>query len=279
MSLVRADGFCVIDQMSEGIEAGETAPIELYRSTEEIEHTVVVVGSHDLILDLIADMMASGGEGAGKIARPAHLASSHVGSMAGLLALRRGECHIAPTHLLDEQTGIYNVSWIKNTMVGRDVRLIKGVGRVQALIVQKRNPLGISTVADLCRCRYINRQRGAGTRLFLDYQLKKMGIESGGIEGYNREAATHMAVAAAIQGGSADAGMGIASAARALDLGFIPLGEEEYDFAVLPEFLELDEMKIFLDILKSPAFHRRLEELGGYTWTRAGEIITIETRT
>ena len=163
--------------------------------------------------------------------------------------------------------------------------LIKGLGRIQGLIVPKGNPLGISSVADLCRgsqvneprVRYINRQRGAGTRLFLDHQLKKLGLDHCSIEGYDREAATHMAVAAAVQGGSADAGIGIASAAKAMDLGFIPLGEEEYDFAILPHFLELKEMKIFLDILKSPAFHRRLEELavGAYSWESAGEIVQI----
>jgi putative molybdopterin biosynthesis protein len=130
-------------------------------------------------------------------------------------------------------------------------------------------------VEDLPSCRYINRQRGAGTRIFLDYMLKKAGINPGNIEGYEREAATHMAVAAAVQGGSADAGIGIASAAKAMGLGFIPLGEEEYDFAVLPAFLELQAMNIFLALLKSPGFHCRLEELGGYTWEKAGEIRTI----
>jgi putative molybdopterin biosynthesis protein len=193
--------------------------------------------------------------------------------MAGLMALKRGECHIAPIHLLDEETGTYNASWLKNTFPDGNVCLIKGVGRIQGLIIPKGNPLGIKSAADLCRCRYINRQKGAGTRLFLDYQLKKAGIDSGGIDGYNREAATHMAVAAAVQGGSADAGMGIASAAKALGLDFIPLGEEEYDFALRPHFLNLKETAVFLDILKSPAFHRRLEELGGYTWEKAGEIM------
>jgi putative molybdopterin biosynthesis protein len=271
MSLVRADGFCVIRQQSEGIEAGETATVELCRSMEEIDRTLVAIGSHDLILDLIADMMASGGN--------ACLASTHVGSMAGLMALKRGECHIAPIHLLDEESGSYNSSWLENTFAGESVSLVKGLGRIQGLIVPRNNPLGIQSVADLCRCRrarYINRQRGAGTRLFLDFLLKKAGIESGSIDGYGREAATHMAVAAAVQGGSADVGMGIASAAKALNLGFIPLGEEEYDFAVLPRFLELKEMEIFLDILKSPAFHRRLEELGGYSWDRAGQIVHIK---
>ena len=280
MSLVRADGFCVIDQQSEGIEAGETAPIELYRPLEEIDRTLVAVGSHDLILDLIADMMAVSGCGA-------WLASTHVGSLAGLAALKRGESHIAPIHLLDEETGCYNRSWVTNTLPG-EVSLIKGVGRVQGLIIQKGNPLGIQSIADLCRSgskvrepkvRYINRQRGAGTRLFLDHLLKKAGLDSGSIDGYAREAATHMAVAAAVQGGSADAGMGIAPAAKALGLDFIPLGEEEYDFAVLPGFLELDEMHIFINILKSPQFHQQLEELGrpfnAYTWSRAGEIVHL----
>ncbi|MCL2318681.1 MAG: molybdopterin biosynthesis protein, partial [Treponema sp.] len=270
MSLVRADGFCVISQQSEGIEAGETAPVELYRSPEEIEHTLVAAGSHDLILDLMADMMASGENSAGRIA---YLASTHVGSMAGLLALKRGECHLAPTHLLDEETGIYNVPWLKKMFAAGEVCLIKGVGRIQGLMVARGNPLGIGSLADLVRCRYINRQKGAGTRLLLDYLLKKQGIDAGSINGYAREAATHMAAAAAIQGGSADAGMGIASAARALDLDFIPLGNEEYDFAVLPRFLELEETGIFLDILKSPAFHKKLGELGGYSRERAGEII------
>jgi putative molybdopterin biosynthesis protein len=268
MSLVRADGFCVIDQNSEGIEAGDTATIELCRSLDEIEHTLVSTGSHDLILDIIADMMAANGT--------AYLASTHVGSMAGLTALKRGECHIAPVHLLDEETGTYNTRLVKNIFPDTDVYLIKGVGRIQGIIIPPDNPLGIKSAADLCRCRYINRQRGAGTRLFLDYTLKKAGIDPGSIDGYNREAATHMAVAAAVQSGSADAGMGIASAAKAMNLGFIPLGEEEYDFATLPDFLELQEVKIFLNILKSDIFHQKLEELGGYSWSRAGEIVGVK---
>jgi putative molybdopterin biosynthesis protein len=273
MSLVRADGFCVISQNSEGIEAGETAPIELYRSLDEINRTLVSVGSHDLILDIIADMMAAGMSAKGI----AYMASTHVVSMAGLMALKRGECHIAPVHLLDEETGVYNNSWLKNTFPDGKVSLIKGVGRIQGLIIAKGNPLGIASIADLIRCSYINRQKGAGTRLFLDYQLKKAGLDPVSINGYNREAATHMAVAAAVKSGSADAGMGIASAAKAMDLDFIPLGEEEYDFAICSPFLELRETEIFLDILKNPVFYRRLEELaaGAYSWDKAGELINF----
>jgi putative molybdopterin biosynthesis protein len=262
MSLVRADGFCVIDQQSEGIEAGETAPVELYRPLSEIERTLVCTGSHDLILDVIADMMAG----------PAFLSSTHVGSMAGLMALKRGECHIAPIHLLDAESGTYNTPYLRRIFPETPVALIRGVGRIQGIMVKKGNPLGIGSVADLPACRYINRQRGAGTRLFLDYKLKQAGIAPERISGYDREAATHMAVAAAVESGGADAGMGIASAAAALGLGFIPLGEEEYDFALYPRFLELPQLRLFRETLQSAAFHTRLAELGGYTWEGCGNI-------
>jgi putative molybdopterin biosynthesis protein len=268
MSLARADGFCVIDQNSEGIEAGETAQIKLFRSLDDIERTVVSIGSHDLILDILADLMAE--------TRNAYLASTHVGSMAGLMALRRGESHIAPLHLLDEASGDYNISYLKQIFPGQPMTLVKGVGRVQGLIVKKGNPLGIKALEDLPRCQYINRQRGAGTRLLLDYRLKLAGISPGRIAGYDREAATHMAVAAAVQSGSADAGMGISAAAAALDLGFIPLGDEEYDFAVPPRFLELPQIQVFLEVLRSPGFLRRLAGTGGYTWSRCGELVFVD---
>jgi len=182
-----------------------------------LEHTVVSIGSHDIILDVIADLLPTLYSGI-------HLSSSHVGSMGGLLALRNGEAHMAPIHLLDENTGVYNVPVIKNLFTDRQIALIKGVGRTQGIMVKKGNPLGIKGIEDLPRCRYVNRQRGAGTRLLFDYKLKSLGIQPSGIEGYTREAATHMAVAAAIQGGSADTGMGVLSAAKAMDLDFIPVG-------------------------------------------------------
>jgi putative molybdopterin biosynthesis protein len=263
MSLVRADGFCIIAQNSEGIEAGNSAPVELYRPLHEIERTLVCTGSHDLILDIIADMMTLSGS---------FLSSTHVGSMAGLMALRRGECHLAPIHLLDETTGEYNRPVMRNLFNGILMSLVKGVGRVQGLIVQKGNPLMLRSVADIANCRYINRQRGAGTRLFLDYKLKEAGLLPEAVNGYDREAATHMAVAAAVQSGSADAGMGIFSAASALSLDFIPLGNEAYDFALPSRFLELPFTRQFITILQSDAFHQRLAELGGYTWERCGEV-------
>jgi putative molybdopterin biosynthesis protein len=269
MSLVRADGFCVIEQNREGIEAGEETAVTLCRPLSEIQRTIVSIGSHDLILDVISDLL-NARDGA-------HLAGTHVGSLAGLMALKRGESHIAPTHLLDEKTGEYNTRYVREIFGEQSVALIKGVGRVQGLIVQKRNPLRLTGADSVARtsARYVNRQRGAGTRLFFDYLLAKEGIAARQINGYEREAATHMAVAAAVQSGSADAGMGIMSAASALDLGFIPLGDEEYDFAVYKKNLESKEITLFLQILKSPEFHKKLDQLGGYTCNRIGEIVLV----
>ncbi len=268
MSLVRADGFCVIDQNSEGVEAGETVEVELYRDIEEIEHTVVSIGSHDLILDFLADLMPLSYPGT-------FLSSTHVGSMAGLMALKRGETHIAPTHLLDEETGVYNVSYLKKLFPGKRMALIKGVKRIQGIIVQKGNPKGIRGIEDLTRVTYVNRQRGAGTRVLLDYRLKTAGIRPEEIDGYDKEAATHMAVAALVKNGGADAGMGIYSAAHAMDLDFIPVGEEEYDFAIEQESLELEEIKKFLEVLKSSAFAQKAREAGGYDISHAGEVARL----
>ncbi len=267
MSLVRADGFCVIPQNSEGVEAGEPVEVELYRSMDEIDHTVVAIGSHDLILDVMADLMPSCFPGN-------YLSSTHVGSMGGLMALRRGEAHIAPTHLLDEETGSYNIPVLKK-LFSEPMALIKGVDRIQGILVAKGNPLGIRGIEDLPGVRYVNRQRGAGTRVLLDYKLKQAGIAPEDIRGYEREAATHMAVAAAIAGGSADAGMGIESAARAMDLDFVEVGPEEYDFAVPVRFLELPHVRCFLEVLKSREFAERVQQLGGYSLRQTGEIIYL----
>ena len=264
MSLVRADGFCVIDQNCEGVEAGEKVKISLYRDPEEIAHTVVVTGSHDLILDVAADLMPLMHSGM-------HLSSTHVGSMGGLMALKRGEAHMAPIHLLDEGDGSYNDSYVKR-LFQEPVAIVTGVQRIQGIMVKKGNPLGIHGIEDLKACRFVNRQRGAGTRLLLDYQMKKSGILPEMITGYDREASTHMAVAALVASDSADAGMGILSAARSMELDFIPVGEEWYEFAIPEAFFELPHVQAFLDVLKSRRFAEEVTGLGGYGMEKTGEI-------
>ena len=269
MSLVRADGFCIIPQNSEGYEAGETVEVELYKNLDEIENTLVSIGSHDMIMDVIGDMMASQYHNL-------FLSSTHVGSMGGLMALQRGETVIAPTHLLNEEDGRYNEAVLKQLFGSGRVALIKGVSRIQGIMVKKGNPLNIHGVEDLTRVRYVNRQRGAGTRVLLDYKLKQAGIRPEEIDGYDKEAATHMAVAALVASEEMDAGMGIRPAADAMGLDFIEVGMEEYDFAIDRQNLQLPQVQAFLEILRSPAFHEKLAQLGAYGWDQAGTLILID---
>jgi len=228
----------------------------------------VAIGSHDLILDVMADLLPCMYPGN-------YLSSTHVGSMGGLMALKRGEAHLAPTHLLDEETGEYNIAILKKLFAGEKMALVKGVERIQGIIVKKGNPLGIHEIEDLRGLNYVNRQRGAGTRVLFDYKLKEAGISPEEIHGYDREAATHMAVAAAVSGGDADAGMGIQSAARAMGLDFIEIGREEYDFAIPVRFLDFPPVQHFLAVLKSREFAERVEKLGGYGLARTGEILYL----
>lgn len=269
MSLVRSDGFCIIEQSSEGYDAGEIVDVELCRDRDEIESTVVIIGSHDLILDVMADIMPETCAGM-------NISSTHVGSMGGLMALRRGEAHMAPVHLLDEETGEYNVSYIKE-IFNEPMALIKGVERIQGLMVKKGNPEGINGIEDIPvkNARYVNRQRGAGTRVLFDYLLKNKGIASDAVNGYDREMSTHMTVAAAVAGDSADAGMGILSAARSMGLDFVEIAGEEYDFAIPVRYLELPRIKTFIEILKSNEFREKVSKLGGYGFSRTGEVVLL----
>ncbi len=267
MSMVKADGFCVIPQECEGYEAGESVEVILFSSAGDIDRTIVCTGSHDLLLDVISDLMSGEGEGI-------RLSSTHIGSLGGLMALRRGEAHITPSHLLDEETGIYNESYIRS-MFPEDMILVKGVRRIQGLMVASGNPQGIKGIEDLTRIKYVNRQRGAGTRVLLDYKLKQAGISPSEIDGYDAEASTHMAVAAQVAGGDADCGMGVYSAAQAMGLDFIPVGEEEYDFVMRPETLQMPEVQCFLRLLGSTEFREKLAELGGYSFEGSGTIVKI----
>lgn len=264
MSLVKADGLMIIPKNSEGYEAGETASVELTRDMSDIENTIVSIGSHDLIMDYIATLLEKREVGPGEA--KVHLSSAHVGSMGGILALSRGEAHIAPIHLLDEETGEYNTSYIKKYLGNRKIALVKGVKRQQGFMVAKGNPRNICTIEDLARqgVTFVNRQKGSGTRILTDYLLKKHHIDSSLIKGYDRDMTTHMAVAAAVSAGTADVGVGVFSAAKAMGLDFIPIGFEEYDFAIPEQFMETEMIRAFLEVLQSEGFKKLLEELGGY---------------
>ncbi|MFT9497872.1 molybdopterin biosynthesis protein [Anaerosolibacter sp.] len=270
MSLVRADGILIIPQNSEGVEAGERVQVELLKDIHDIHHTIVSIGSHDLIMDIIGNDMH-------RQNAAYHLSSAHVGSLGGLMALRRGEAHMAPIHLLDEEHGEYNISFVKKYLANLDMALIKGVKRIQGFILQKGNPKNIKNFHDLIRddIQFVNRQRGAGTRILVDYRLKESKVDIEAISGYEREMTTHMAVAAAVASGAADVGVGVLSAAKALDLDFIPIGDEAYDFAVPQKYLDNGVIELFIHVLKSQALKESLEELGGYKLDHTGEIILI----
>lgn len=270
MSLVRADGILVIPQNSEGIEAGETVTVELLKNIAEIKSTIVSIGSHDIAMDIMANLIHHKDS-------DYSLSSAHVGSLGGIMALRRGEAHIAPIHLLDENTGHYNVEYVKRYLPNVEMALIKGIKRIQGIMIRKGNLKNIKGFEDLARedVQFVNRQRGAGTRILLDYMLSKKGISPEAISGYQREMTTHMAVAAAVESGSADAGLGVLSAAKAMGLDFIPVGDEEYDFAVPVKYLKQPMLMLFIEMLKSEEFAKELEALRGYSLEQAGEIIYI----
>jgi putative molybdopterin biosynthesis protein len=265
-SMARADGLMLIPQGVQGRQAGDIVDIALYRSPSDIDETIFAIGSHDMILDIMAQYLAQKGR---------RLVSANVGSQAGLVALRRGEAHLAGSHLLDPETGDYNLKYIKQYLPDVPVTLITLVGRQQGLITQKGNPKQLLHLKDLFRSdvMFINRQRGAGTRVLLDYQLGLMGRGGEEIKGYNQEEYTHLAVAAAVASGRADCGLGIAAAARALNLDFVPLFYERYDLVIPDQFFYSELLKPVFDILHNPQFKEDVQTLPGYDTSIMGKVV------
>ena len=269
-SFMKADGILEVPQGLEGYEAGEEVNVRLLSPRSKLENTLVVIGSHDPLLDELADML--------HLENPElYMSSSHVGSMGGIMAIRRGEAHAAGCHLLDTADGSYNRSFIRKYFPKGDVRLISCVGRQQGLMVARGNPLNIRKFSDIARdgVRYVNRQKGSGTRILTDYLCKREHVDASAIYGYDREELTHTSVAAQIVSGSADAGMGIYSAAKLYDLDFIPICIEEYDLIIPDHAWDTPMVRSLLTILKSDAFREKILSLGGYTVDNPGEVIPV----
>ncbi len=271
-SLVRADGIVRIPRFSEGADVGSDVTVHLYRDARDLARTILAIGSHDLTLDLIAQFLAERGGG--------RLASANVGSLGGLVALRRGECHLAGSHLLDPETGIYNQSYVRRYLPNEDVVLLTLVGREQGWLVPSGNPKGIQGWEAAARqdVQLVNRQRGAGTRVLLDYELGKLNITPEQVPGYGREEYTHLAVAAAVASGAADFGLGIQAAARALKLDFVPLAHEQYDLVMTRQAYESERLRPLLDLLHDGDFKTAVAAMPGYDVSVMGNIVELNGR-
>jgi len=265
-SLTKADGIIRIPMFSEGLNENEAAEVELLKPSEEILNTVVMVGSHDLTLDILANLL-------GKFYPPIFFSSHPVGSLGGILAIKNGICHMAGLHLLDPETGEYNFPYLRHYLKGTAVRVIHLVYREQGLIVQRGNPKRIKGLEDLLRkdITFINRQKGSGTRILLDHTLKTLLLEPSQIQGYEKGEYTHMAVASTVASGIADAGLGILPAARAMDLDFIPIAKERYDLVIPSIHFEEEKIQRVIETIRSNEFKKMVSQMGGYDVSRTGE--------
>ena len=267
-TLVNGQGIIEIPENVEGIKEGSIVDAELLVDLNLIENTLMCVGSHDNILDLIKNELM-------KLHNPIRLSSSHVGSVGGLVALNRGSCHFAGSHLYDPDSGDYNFPFIKKYIPDKEVVVVNLAIRHQGFMVKKGNPKGIYNIKDLIRkdVVFVNRQKGSGTRILFDDLLKKNNISPEHINGYDREEFTHMEIGVNVLSGTADVGMGIYAAAKALGLDFIEVARERYDLVILKEFLEDPKIKTLLEIISSDSFKAKIEALGGYETTLTGHFM------
>jgi putative molybdopterin biosynthesis protein len=266
-TMVHADGLLRVPSLVEGLNEGEEVEIELLRPRQDIENTILCTGSHDLAIGVIEDQVK-------KHNPELKIAATNVGSVGGLLALQRGETHMAGTHLLDPETGVYNIPDIKRTIPKLPVVLVHLAQREQGIVVAPGNPKAIGGLHDLTSgIRFVNRQAGSGTRMLLDFELKRLGINPNSIDGYEREEFTHMAVGVAIASGLADAGLAVRAAAQALGLDFIAVASEQYDLVFLRSFFESECGERLMLVLQSAEFKDAVAALGGYDSSDSGKLL------
>ncbi len=271
-SLVQSDGVIVIPRGLEGFQPGEKVSVKLNRSRGIIDRTLLAIGSHDLALDYLGNLLWQ--------KYGWRLASTNVGSMGGIMALKRHETHLAGIHLLDTGSGEYNVSYLKRYLPGENMQLINLVMREQGLMVQSGNPLGIRGLGDLVQpgVRFVNRQKGSGTRILLDYLLTEQGLDRSDINGYEREEFSHLSVAAAVENRNADAALGIYAGARALGLDFVPVVQERYDICVAMDMINEDALEALRAVIADPDFQRDIAAFGGYDLEKTGQVMWISDK-
>ena len=265
-SLVKADGLVVIPRGVQGLQAGDPVSVRLYRSRDELKNTIFVIGSHDLTLDLLAQFLSP---------FQRRLTSVNVGSLGGIMAIKKGETHLAGSHLLDPASGEYNLTYIKQHIPDIPLRVVTLVGRTQGLFLSKGNPKNIQGLEDLNRqdLNFVNRQHGAGTRLLLDYHLGELGIPPEIVRGYDHEEYNHLAAAAVVASGRADCALGIEAASYALDLDFLPLYSERFDLLIPEEYARSELLAPLLDLLEDAKFRKAVAERPGYDVAQMGQIV------
>ena len=266
-SLANADGLIRVPENIEGFDEGESITCELLRNKSELNKRTHIIGSHDLSLGILRDML--------KNRFPDQdLISTHVGSMSGIMAFRKGITDLCTTHVLDENDNVYNINVVKKYVPERNWLLVNIAKRTQGLIVQKGNPKSLSGIEDIAKngVTFVNRQIGSGTRILLDTMLKEKGVPKDSIKGYEREESSHNAIAILVREGVADTGIAINAVARAFSLGFIPLAEEDYDLLITKEFSGTERFKSLLALIRSDEFKNRLHEVGGYNTEDTGKI-------
>lgn len=265
-TLTKAQGFTRVPAVSEGVEMGDSVQVELFSTRSALNKVLMHVGSHDNTLDMLGDMLMGA-------QTPLRLVSTHAGSMGGLTALKNGMALFAGAHLFDPESGDFNFPFLNKYLPGLEVTVFNLAIRHQGFIVPKGNPKNISGIESLSggNINFINRQRGAGTRILFDHHMKKAGLKPDDIAGYDREEFTHMTVAANVLTGAADCGLGIYAAARALDLDFVPLALERYDLIIPNEYLDDVRVRTLISLIRSEQVKEKISNLGGYDTPLTGQ--------
>jgi len=269
-SLVEADALIRIPLLKEGIDFGEEVEAELLEDLNRIKNNIIVTGSHDLILDILRNELQ-------EEFSDFNLVSFNVGSMGGLFALKQKRTHLATAHLLDPESGEYNLPYIKKMCPQRELKVVNLTYREQGIMVKRGNPKNIKGIDDLVKkdIKFINRQKGSGTRVLLDYLLKKKSINPLDIPGYSQEVYTHLMVASAVAEGNVDIGLGILSAAKVFGLDFVPVIKERYDIIIPKEYYSSLKIQKILAIIKSRKFQKKVLNLGGYDLSQSGKVIEV----
>ena len=228
---------------------------------------ISIIGSHDLAMDILVSQFKNRKPGV-------PIEVINVGSISGLIALQERKAQMAGIHLLDEETGEYNYSYVKHIFPGHEMIMLHLAHRMQGLLFANNNPKGIKSMNDLVREElvFVNRQKGSGTRLLLDSEIRRLDIQPASIHGYEKEVDSHIAVARCIAQGEADVGLGIQAAARSYGLGFLPLFRERYDLVMYANTYDSSAMRPVIDIINSDDFKVAVRNLGGYDTSHTGEI-------